>query len=322
VVAVLLLGGGCGGDDADVRSGASPSAEEAEADEADVAALEGYVSAMAAGDVEAAMEHRCRDVRIAPSEHEAFERQLRDLLEDEGELGLARVELGERDPAVVPELEGRHAVLLRYWLSFDGVDVAEPLLTIVANDEGGQRRLCSQQTAVYLEVIDEQSEGVADLGAAMVPTLAELMPQGVGPDPRLVSDAAVDLSLASGPLEGARDGWMRRWQNADGGATVAAYRYASPTEAQRHAEAWLAEQANGTIETFAIPDVAGARGQRRLAKAWLWVQPPTVGPYIDEITMVFGDIVVIAGVLSSAPDGSHEPAISQAREIVGLAAAG
>jgi len=70
-------------------SGASPTAEDAEADQAAVAAVEGYVSAMAAGDVDAAMEHRCRDSRIARSEHDECERQLGDMLEDEGELGLA-----------------------------------------------------------------------------------------------------------------------------------------------------------------------------------------------------------------------------------------
>jgi len=99
-------------------------------------------------------------------------------------------------------------------------------------------------------------EGLADPGGTGVATLAELMPQPVGPDPRLVTDGAVDVSMASGPLEGARNSWMRRWQNADGGATVAAYGYASPTEARRHAEAWLTEQAKSTIETFEIPDVA------------------------------------------------------------------
>lgn len=63
VVAVLLLGGGCGGGDDGGRSGASPTAEDAEADQAAVAAVEGYVSAMAAGNGDAAMEVRTRRPR-------------------------------------------------------------------------------------------------------------------------------------------------------------------------------------------------------------------------------------------------------------------
>jgi hypothetical protein len=115
-------------------------------------------------------------------------------------------------------------------------------------------------------------EGLADPGGTGVATLAELMPQPVGPDPRLVTDGAVDVSMASGPLEGARDSWMRRWQNADGGATMAAYRYASPTEARRHAEAWLTEQAKSTIETFEIPDVAVDPQARSRSRAGPWEQ--------------------------------------------------
>jgi len=78
-----------------------------------------------------------------------------------------RVELGESHPRVVPELEGRDAVLLRHWLSFD---VGGPLLTIVA-DDGGRRRPCSHETAACLEALDEAREGLADPGAPGVATL-------------------------------------------------------------------------------------------------------------------------------------------------------
>jgi hypothetical protein len=211
-------------------------------------------------------------------------------------------------------------VLLRYWLTFDEAEVNEPLLAIVA-DEDGQRRLCSQTPAVFLEMSRELREGVTDLGAPTVTTLVELMPTQEGPDIRLVRDEAIAPSTLGGPLAGASEGWIRMWQLGEGGATVAAYRYASPADALRAADEWLAGRDVGAIDVFDIPDVPGARGVRLLAKAWLWVQPPTVGPYIDEITMLFGDTVVIAGVNSTSHGGHHEAAIAQARDVVRLATA-
>jgi hypothetical protein len=317
-VGLLLLGGGCGGSGGDGRSRGA-TAENGRVDQADADVLEGYVSAMTAGDVGAAMERRCAESRISPSEREEFEHQLQGLIEDEGELGLARVEIGDTRPPVVPSLRDRHAVLLRYWLTFDGAEVSEPLHAIVA-DEDGQRRLCSNTPAVYLEMSRELRNGVTDLGAPTAETLVALMPTEEGPDVRLVRDEAIAASTQSGPLAGASESWIRMWQHDDGGATVAAYRYASPADALRSADEWLAGRDVGAIDVFDIPDVPGARGVRLLAKAWLWVQPPTVGPCIDEITMLFGDTVVIAGV-NSTSDGGHEAAIAQARDVVSLAAA-
>jgi hypothetical protein len=320
VVSLLLVGGG-GGDSAGDGPSASPAAtENVRADQVDAAVLESYVSAMAAGDIDAAMELRCEASRISPSQREAFERQLRLLIEEEGELGLGQVEVEDSDPRVVSSLRDRHAVLLRYWLMFDGAEVSEPLLAIVA-DEDGQRRLCSHRPAVFPEMYDELREGVADLGAPTAATLAELMPESAGPDPRLVRDEAIDTSTPTGQLEGATEGWIRMWAHADGGATVAAYRYASPADARRSAGALLARRDTGAIETFDIPDIPGARGVRLLSLGWLWIQPPTVGPYIDEVTMVFGDTVVIAGINSTSTESHHQLAIAQARDIVRLATA-
>ena len=316
---LVLLGGGCGGGGGDGGSGGA-TAENGRVDQADAEVLEGYVSAMAAGDVDAAMELRCAESRISASERDEFEHQLQRLIEDEGELGLPRVEIDDARPPVVPSLRDRNPVLLSYWLTFDGAEVGEPLLAIVA-DEDGQRRLCSHMPAVFLEMSRELKEGVTDLGAPTAATLAELMPTEEGPDIRLVRDEAIAASTLSGPLAGASESWIRMWQHDDGGATVAAYRYASPADALRSADAWLAGRDVGAIEVFDIPDVPGARGVRLLAKVWLWVQPPTVGPYIDEITMLLGDTVVIVGVNSTSADGHHEAAIAQARDVVSLATA-
>jgi hypothetical protein len=319
-VGLVLLGGGCGGIGGDGRSGGPAIADNGRVDKADAAVLEGYVSAMAAGDVDAAMELRCAESRISPSEREAFEQQLQRLIEDEGELGLARVKIEDTRPPVVPSLRDRHAVLLRYWLTFDEAEVSEPLHAIVA-DEDGQRRLCSNTPAVYLEMSRELRNGVTDLGAPTAETLVALMPTEEGPDVRLVRDEAIAASTQSGPLAGASESWIRMWQHDDGGATVAAYRYASPADALRSADEWLAGRDVGAIDVFDIPDVPGARGVRLLAKAWLWVQPPTVGPYIDEVTMLFGDTVVIAGVNSTSGGGHHEASIALARDVVSLATA-
>jgi hypothetical protein len=323
----LVLATGChqDGGGPDARGSRSPVAEDdvagdtGDSDDPDAAVVRAYVEAMGDRDVDGALQFRCQAGRPSPAERELFDGDLDRLLDATGELGVGRIEVSDRAPRVGESLQGRHAVELNYWMTVDGDEVAEPLVGIVV-DEDGERRLCTFTTGMFPSLYDELGDDLADLGALADGDLAALLPTSLGPGYRSLRDEAMDASTLTGALAAGSEGWIRMWKEEPyGGVTMSAIRFPSEHQALAAARTWMARVDDSATEIFAVPDVPGASGVRFLGFEWLWMQPPATGPYVDEVSMVFGDVYVNLAIGGVATGEGHEDAIARAQEVARLA---
>ena len=62
-------------------------------------------------------------------------------------------------------------------------------------------------------------------------------------------------------------------------------------------------------DIFAVEGVENGVGIRLLGYAWLGVQPPNVGPYVDYVYAVYGSYMTIAAV-ANLPTASDHSAVS------------
>ena len=74
------------------------------------------------------------------------------------------------------------------------------------------------------------------------------------------------------------------------------------------------------VETFSIDGAPGAIGIRALELAWLGVQPPDVGPYVDWVYVVYGTTVVEVAVSELFDDPDHDAVAGLVRQVHELAA--
>ncbi len=320
---VAVVGAGCGdGGDGGEGSGSATAATPApdgtqEPSDRDV--VMAYAEAMSDGDIDAAMDLRCEAGRIAADDRAAFEDDLRRFTDAVGRVGVGRVEVTDEDPDVEPRLEDRDAVELTYWLTFDGDEVDEPLVAIVV-DEDRERRICAVTTTELARLQATLGNGLADLGPARTDTLAALMPSSSGPGYRLSTDGRMDLATLPVSLDDAVDGWARTWEHETyGGVTVSAMRFPSGEDAMTAARRRMAEIDQPAVETFDVPGLPGAQGVRVLALEWLWMQPPTVGPYVDEVSLVFGDTYVTVAIGGVPTGAGHDDVVTHAQAVARLA---
>ena len=293
--------------------------ERQESSDGDV--IRAYTAAMSGGHIDAAMDLRCEVSRIAAGDREAFEGDLRRFTEAVGRVAVGRIEVTDEDPDVEPSLEGRDAVELTYWLTFDGDEVDEPLVAVVV-DENGERRICAVTTTELARMQTTLGDGLADLGPARPDTLAALMPSSPGPDYTMTMDGPMDLASLRDALDDAVDGWSRSWQHGTyGGIAVSATRFPSGEHAMRAARNWMARVDQATVEVFEVPELPGAQGVRVLAFEWLWMQPATTGPYVDEVSLVFGDTFVRVAIGGVPTGATYESAMTEAQAVARLASA-
>ena len=317
---VAVVGVGCGGGgegSSSTTSSTSIPGERQESSDGEV--IRAYTAAMSDGDIDAAMDLRCEVSRVAADDREAFEGDLRRFTEAVGRVAVGRIEVTDEDPDVEPSLEGHNAVELTYRLRFDGDEVDEPFVAIVV-DENGERRICAVTTTELARMQATLGDGLADLGPARPDTLAALMPSSAGPDYRLTMDGPMDLATLRDALDDAVDGWSRYWQHeTNGGVAVSATRFPSGEDAMRAARRWMARVDQAAVETFDVPDLPGAQGVRFLAYEWLWIQPATMGPYVDEVSLVFGDTFLTVAIGGVPTGARYDSAVTHAQAVARLA---
>lgn len=255
------------------------------------AELERYVEAINRGDVATAMRLRCAGARVDDGQLEAFERDAAALIAATGPLRITAVE----PAADLAPVDG----LLRY--SFEGHDGA---LTIAGGEDGW----CFWRPAASFE-LQRRITAPIDLGEAAVPP-EELLPVSVGDG----------YSLAPTPRDGdppTVDEISRSWQASSfGGVTVNVATHpdagAALEEAARLMDRAVADGV-AAVEIETAPDV---RAVRSLGYAWLWVQPPSSGPYIDLSVVPFGRVLVTVRVSGLEADTVDEQLRTITTEIV------
>lgn len=314
LLAVLMLTAGCTSD----ANGARLSEAEARdpADEA-VQVVQEYLDALRTGDVEAALQYRCSDVGDLPIE--LTEENLERLTGLVGQV--EAVEVREIDQPATLATELPDPVIVGYRLVIDGEP--HPRMEAVTVDEDGERRWCGRATTLTDQLFSEQhDELLVAQPASTSGVLSDLMPSTGPPGEELQPDeASVPTSAFERPQPGQRASWTRGWEKPGyGGSRVSAIEFETEQHAVDAARLALRLKFHDGIETFSIEGAPGAIGIRVLELAWLDVQPPDVGPYIDWVYIVYGTTVVEATVSELFDDPNHDAVAGLVRQVHELAA--
>jgi hypothetical protein len=267
------------------------------------AALGSYVDAISSGDVDTALALRCDDAQPAEDELELFALQAGQLV---GELAPLEVEFIE--PAQSQGVDVARFTLRGHdgWLEVRGTQ----------GPDGGVQLCGFRPTASYL--VKGALVPPPDLGAPAATPEALLPTEVIGLEP---VEAGQDEQPADpeSALSGADERWASVWADATyGGLRVDAARFPDAAQAATAAERVLERRVLDGVSTFDT-GVATSTGVRALAMAWLWVQPPTVGPYRDTTVLRFGDTVVVVGASGMDPERQLDLVRSTAGQVIALA---
>ena len=269
------------------------------------AALGSYVAAIGSGDIDAALALRCDDAQPEAEDRELFALQAGQLV---GELGPLEVEHVEA--AMVEGVDVVRFTLRGHegWLEVHGT-----------RSPDGEVQLCgSRPTASYL--VDGALVAAPDLGPTAAAPQA-LVPAEVSGLDQIESEQVEQLSDPDGALRGFDDMWSAAWADPTyGGLRVDVARFADPEQAAGAAERVLADRALDGVSTFDT-GLAASTGVRALAMAWLWVQPPTVAPYLDSTVLRFDDTVVVVEASGMVPERQLELVRAVSAQVIALAGA-
>ncbi len=278
--------------------------------EAERQVLTRYVAAVAAGNFEPAMSQRCTAARLNEGEKAPFLSQAARLADAVGPISVASVRKADPPTGLRPVDSLPNPLEISYQLSARGSPIAGELHTVVVQEDGSPR-LCGVSTETMREEHAPFSRTGGDLGFT-TRGLQEMIPPTPGAGYRQVEDGAGTLTKP-----GLQASWSRAWQFENyGGARVTVEKYETTEQAANSASELLYKDAGDGIEAFEVPGLAEAVGVRYLGFAWLWVQPPTKGPFLDRVVMRLGDRVVSASVANLPTGSSHEVAARLATDIV------
>jgi len=237
-----------------------------------------YLAAINGGDVDAAMAVRCPDRRLDDrDDRDLFAQQADRLVAATGELRIGELDL--RGP-----VEQGASVLLT-------VDGFEGRIDLLVVEDSGSVLLCGFRPAASFDIEEGLPVAPQDAGSTAAP-LADLFPASIGPGFTEVERGQVE------PRDGSDFGdavevWTAAWQHLDyGGVRLEAARFADPAAAAAALSDLLAARAPDSVAQFRSTVTPQAIGLRILGFAWLWVQPPSSGPYNDLLGVQLGDTVL------------------------------
>jgi hypothetical protein len=326
VAACAGEGGGLRPHDRD-REQSSVGTDKSLEDPPDAEVLRAYVTALAQGDVDAAIDLRCENDRPAGAKRDDFRNDVGVLADVSGTPAVDRVVENHPPTGLLPSVgpghdpeDARwpaelHPTELSYWLRV-GDDVAErPLITVVV-DENGERRLCGAATHLTKELYQRSWTDDLDLGPPGPGDLSALMPAGMGEGYRQIEDAA----FAPDDMPGSPEAWTRAWQPPGyGGGRVTATRLESTEAALDGLRRRVLFFAAGAASEFDVPGVTGAVGLRVNSLSWLFVHPTGRPPYLDIVFLVFGSVLVEVSVTVLEPGADHGHVTTVATDVVGRA---
>ena len=287
----------CSGGGSAVSSSTAPDDEATPLREA-TSVLRRYVEAVSEGNAHLAMSLRCRPARVSRSQITQWTDEAQRLIVATGPLSLGSVAALPRGEGPTPS-GGLHASLhVSYRIVSKGH--ASPPLIAAFVKENDQQRICGYSTADAGRFHQELPESIEDLGRTDT-DLRDLLP----PDPP--GPGYVEMTVQAKPDPDMVRVESRSWMYRDyGGAIVEAFQFRSAALAESRARAFI-----GDVASDVIAPIGGA-GATYLGYAWLWVQPPDHGPFIDRVVILAHDVVVLVGVSNLPSASDHHLAIDLA----------
>lgn len=271
-----------------------------------------YVNAITAGNFEEAMNERCTAARVKDEDKTLFLHQAARMAEALGPLRIASVRKVDVPSGLRPVADLPSSVEVSYRMSVKGSPTGADLVTVIVKEDGEQR-LCGFATEEARRLHASLSSPAGDLGS----TTRD--PRGLMPPPP-AGYQQVDDAAGTPTKPGLKSTWSRAWQFGDyRGARVTSAKYETTAHAGTGATELLDRVASDGVGEFDVQGLPEARGVRYLGYAWLWVQPSTEGPFIDQVVMKFGDNVVSVTVSNLQSGSGHEVAAELAADVARLA---
>lgn len=260
-----------------------------------------YVELVLDGEVESANARRCTENRIAEDSIDAATVDARQLQDDAGPLrstAAQSFDAGSVETAVVG-----------YGVSGPDTKSGQALRASVALEDD---KLCiaSFWNEASEEVASDLLDAPADRDASGPATLPEPIntpPEGF--ESPVTDDWASDHS-------GVAEGWTVAWQRNEaqfGGARLSVERFGKISDASFAADELASRDVDQSTSRIDV-GAPGAFGYRMLGYGYLGVQPPDVGPWIDQVVVQRGEIVAVAAVTGADPSAGH----SEVLELVAL----
>jgi hypothetical protein len=270
-----------------------------------------YEMAVASGRFDDAMALRCPVARLHDIDRALWVTQARQLVAFHGVPTVTRVRIA---PSVRIRPMQPLKNLTELVASIRYARGATGDIELVMGRAEGRWGLCGTATSAssIIHTIDP-SPGSEPSTAATAKALVPAAPKGA-----LVDDDRRISRRPSSTLPRAVDSWERGWRTPPyGGVRVSVERLISNAAAQQLSASWLGSaKLSDSKQIFRVPGDSRALGLRYLGLAWLWAETESVGPYIDEVQLVYGPVLVDieVGGLATTSDHSQALALAQAVE--------
>jgi hypothetical protein len=302
-VALALLVGGCGDDETDPKSSEEPASASPDAEA--VGVVKRYVQAIADGDFDGAMALRCEASRTPKDKRALWLSQLERFEGAEGEVTGVEGEVA-RPTGMTPADDLPDLVEVSYRVEIDGEPRDQLLAATVTED--GDRRVCGNATTAAKGLSNEYQD-LPPVGPETAKAPRELLPTTAPDGHRQVEDK--EAEPAEDPRPGELDGWTRAWQRGEyGGARATAVRFDTAQHAQEAIAYYLSKKAADSVKAIDLRNHEYAVGTRLLGFAWLSVQPPDSGPYVDYVYAAFGSTMVVVAAADLPAGSDHSLAES------------
>lgn len=266
--------------------------------------VDSYVAAINDRDFAEFNRLRCSSSQTDPRTADLFRDQIGRLL-DHGALSVSRITVPSEHPSYdrIEEL-GEDAVVAEVWFAFDGVE-AEPLYNFIGT-ENGERRLCGWADPKAAQRLDSVKELVVDLGpttASVDQLLAVTPPTGYN---AVAGDSIPGADDPDPP--GLTQHGATHLSNGDyGGITIAVAKFDTAAHAHERAEVRATEAIASSASLEPLDEPLGTYAVFIAPYSWSYVQPSSIGPYLEQTILVYGDTVIYVSQTEIEPaDGDAE----------------
>ena len=284
-------------------SGAEEASEEPSQTESAAATqvVKSYVTAVGRGDIDDAMRLRCAGARIAEAERTPWENQLKRLKDSIGSIEGVEARV-IRSTGIRPVVDLPQPVEVAYRVVAGNRQHDELLAVTVRED--GERRLCGTATRATQRLFEEVPGRLQPLPSSAA-SPRDLMPPRPPAGQIQIEDR--ERTEAEDRQPGELTAWTRAWQSGDyGGSRVTAVGYDSAEHALGAARHFLSKRIPESVDDIQLAQASHVGGVRLLGFAWLGVQPPDEGPYIDYVYAVYDRTMVVVAVANLPPGSDHE----------------
>ncbi|MDO8392012.1 MAG: hypothetical protein Q7V57_16165 [Actinomycetota bacterium] len=277
---------------------------DAATDRSGPAAIRRYVSALQAGDFDAAMAERCASAQVPSTDEGSKEQFLAQVRQVQGAAGgeLRVHDIVEVQPVRLATAQGvpyEHEFRVRL-ATATGVSGALAVGTVTEN---GAAKVCGWSVEESFAVREQLAAETFTANTAHVGDVRGLVEHVATEIDGDIQDS--NRLTAQSDFAGV-EGWTSGWTTASyGGGRITVVRYDNAEAALGHATAIIDQFAPDATTTFTLSGLPDARVLRYTGLAWTGVQTADIAGQIDVAVAVYDDVVVWMTASGLDPNDDH-----------------